>query len=85
MYTFAWEAEFGGHLFDIHIMKLDPNANDFVDSYTQGPVTVFVPRFYFYDTSDGQNRPTSDAFVVDPSSPKWQDQSQDVETPTDQR
>ena len=29
LYTIAWEAEFGGHLFDIPIIYTDPNAIDF--------------------------------------------------------
>ena len=28
----AWEAEFGGHLFDIAIIYTDPNAIDFDES-----------------------------------------------------
>ena len=44
LYTIAWEAEIGGHLFDIPIIYTDPNAIDFDDSHTQGPDTVFVPR-----------------------------------------
>ena len=35
LYTLAWEAEFGGHLCDIHFIYTDPNAIDFVESYTQ--------------------------------------------------
>ena len=58
LYTIAWEAEFGGHLFDIPIIYTDPNANDFDDSHTQGPDTVIVPRSYFHDSSNGQNRQT---------------------------
>ena len=30
LYAIAWEAEFGGHLFDIPITYTDPNAIDFV-------------------------------------------------------
>ena len=66
LYTIAWEAEFGGHLFDIPIIYTDPNAIDFDESYTQGPDTVIVPRSYSYDSSDGQNResrPLSDPSV----------------------
>ena len=63
--TIAWEAEIGGHLSDILIIYTDPNAIDFDESYTQGPDTVFVPRFYFHDSSDGQNRETCPTF--DPS------------------
>ena len=73
LYTIAWEAEFGGHLFDIPIIYTDPNAIDFDESHTQGPDTVIVPRSYFHDSSDGQNRetcPTSDPTVLHPSNPK---------------
>ena len=58
LYTIAGEAEFGGHLFDIPIIYTDPNAIDFDDSHTQGPDTVIVPRSYFHDSSNGQNRET---------------------------
>ena len=53
---------------------------------TQGPDTVIVPRSFFHDSSDGQNRETcltSDPSVVYPSNPKSHGQSQDVETTTD--
>ena len=86
MYTLAWEAEFGGHLFDIPIIYTDPSAIDFDESYTQGPDTVIVPRSYFHDASDGQNRetrPTFDPTVLLPSTPKSLCQSQDIETTTD--
>ena len=56
--TIAREAEFGRHLFDIPIINTDPNAIDFDESYTQGPLTVIVPRCYFQDSSEGQNRET---------------------------
>ena len=56
--TIAWEAEFGGHVFDIAIMYTDPNAIDFDKSHTEGPDTVIVPRSYFHDSSNGQNRET---------------------------
>ena len=56
LYTLEWEAEFGGHLSDSSVLYTDPNANDVVDSHTQGPNTVFVPRSCFHDSSDGQNR-----------------------------
>ena len=56
LYTIAWKAEFGGHLFDIPIIYTDPNAIDFDENYTQGPDTVIVPRSYFHDSSDGQNQ-----------------------------
>ena len=58
LYTIAWEAKFGGHLFDFPIIYIDPNAIDFDESHTQGPDTVIVPRSYFHDSSDGQNRET---------------------------
>ena len=85
-YTIAWEAEFGGHLFDIPIIYTDPNAIDFDDSHTQGPDTVIVPRSYFQDPSDGQNRETRP--IYDPSVPQTltptsNNQSQDIETSTD--
>ena len=84
LYTLAWEAEFGGHLFDIPIIYTDPNGIDFDESYTQGADTVIVPRSYFH-TSDGQNRencPTSDPSVVDLLRPKPHCRNQDVETST---
>ena len=83
LYTIAWEAEFGGHLFDIPIIHTDPNAIDFDDSHTQGPDTVIVPRSYFHDSSDGQNRetcPISDPPVPHSLTPKSNGQSQDIET-----
>ena len=86
IYTIAWEAEFGGHLFDIPIIYTDPNAIDFDESYTQGPYTVNLPRFYFHDSSDAQNRencPTSGASVAYPSDPKPHGQIQAIETTTD--
>ena len=78
--------EFGGHLFDIPIIYTDTNAIDFDKSYTQGPDNVVVPRSYFHDLSDGQNRetcPTSDPTVLQPSNVKSHCQSQDIETTTD--
>ena len=86
LYTIAWEAEFGGHLFDLPIICTDPNAFDFDESHTQGPDTVIVPRSYFHDSSDGQNRetrPTSDPSVPQTLIPKSDGQSQDLETTTD--
>ena len=86
LYTIAWEAEFGGHLLDIPIIYTDPNAIDFDESHTQGPDTVIVPRSYFHDSSDGQNRencPSSDPTVFYPTKPKPNGQSQDIETTTD--
>ena len=58
LYTIAWEAEFGGHLFDNLIIYTDPNAIDFDDGHTQGPDTIIVPRSNFHDSSNGQNRDT---------------------------
>ena len=86
LYTLAWEAEFSGYQFDIPIIYTDPNAIDFDESHTQGPDTVIVPRSYFHDPSDGQNRqtcPTSDPIVLHPSNPKSYGQSQDIETTAD--
>ena len=86
LYTIAWEAEFGGHLFDIPIIYTDPNAIDFDESHTQGPDTVIVPRSYFHDSSDGQNWetcPTSDPTLPQTLLPKSNGQSQDIETSTD--
>ena len=83
LYTIAWKAEFGGHLFDIPIIYTDPNAIDFDESLTQGPDTVIVPRSYFHDSSDGQNReicPISDPSVPQTLMPKSNGQSQDIET-----
>ena len=65
LYTIAWEAEFGGHLFDFPIIYTDPNATDFDESLTQGPDTVIVPRSQFHDSSNGQNRETRP--ISDPS------------------
>ena len=86
LYTIAWEAEFGGHLFDFPIIYTDPTAIDFDESHTQGPDTVIVPRSFFYDSNDGQNRetcPTSDPTVPQLSKSKMNGQSQDIETTTD--
>ena len=86
LYTIAWEAEFGGHLFDIPIIYTDPNAIDFDDSHTQGPDTVIVPRSYFHDPGDGQNRqirPISDPSVPQISTPTSNGQSQDNEATID--
>ena len=87
LYTIAWEAEFGGHLFDIPIIYTDPNAIDFDDSHTQGPDTVIVPRSYFHDSNNGQNRqtcPISDSPLPQNLTPKSNGQSQDIETTIDQ-
>ena len=83
LFTIAWEAEFGGHLFDIPIIYTDPNAIDFDDSHTQGPDTVIVPRSYFHDFHDGQNRetcPISDPSVPRTLTPTSDGQNQDIET-----
>ena len=85
-YTNAWEAEFGGHLFDIPIIYTDPNAIDSDESHTQGPDTVIVQRSFFHDSSDGQNRetrPISDPSIPQTSKSKSNGQSQDIETTTD--
>ena len=86
LYTIAWEAEFGGHRFDIPIIYTDPNAIDFDDSHTRGPDTVIVSRSYFHDSNNGQNRetyPLSDPPVPHNSTPKSNGQSQDIETTID--
>ena len=86
LYTIAWKAEFGGHLFDIPIIYTDPNAIHFDESHTQEPDTVIVPRSYFHDPSDGQNRetcPSSDPTVSHSSKPKSHGQSQNIETTAD--
>ena len=86
LYTIAWEAEFGGHLFDIPIMYTDPNAIDFDESHTQGPDTVIVPRSYFHDSSNCQNRETYPIFnpsVPQTPNPKLNGQSEDIGTTTD--
>ena len=83
LYTIAWEAEFGGHLFDFPIINTDPNAIDFDDSHTQGPDTVIVPRSSFHDSNNGQNRETCPIFdppVPHNLTPKSNGQSQDIET-----
>ena len=86
LYTIAWEAELGGHLFDIPIIYTDPNAIDFDDSHTQGPDTVIVPRSYFHDSNNGKNRetcPISDPSVPQTPKQKSNGESQDIETTTD--
>ena len=86
LYTIAWEADFGGHLFDIPIKYTDPNAIDFDDSHTQGPDTVIVPRSYFHVLSHGQNKeicPIPNPSVPQTPKPKLNGQSQDIETTTD--
>ena len=86
LYTFAWEAEFGGHLFDIPIIYTDPNAIDFDDSHTPGPDTVIVPRSYFHDSNNDQiweTCPISDPYVPQIPKSKLNDQNQDIETTTD--
>ena len=86
LYIFAWEAEFGGHLYHIPIIDTDPKGIDFDESYTQGPDTVIIPRSYFNDSSDGQNRETCPVFdptVLHPSNPKSHGQLEDLETTAD--
>ena len=86
LYTIAWEAEFGGHLFDIPIIYTDPYAIDFHDSHTLGPDKIFVPLSYFHDSHDGQNRetcPTFDPPTPQNLTPKSNGQSQDIETTID--
>ena len=81
LYTIAWEAEFGGHLFDIPIIYTDPNAIDFDESHTQGPDAVTVPRSYFHDSRNGQNREVrtiSDPSVPRTLMPKSNGQIQDI-------
>ena len=50
--TLEWDAEFGGHPFDIYT---DPNANNFDENHTQGPDTAIALRSSFHDSSDGRN------------------------------
>ena len=86
LYTIEWDAEFGGHLFDIPIIYTDPNAIHFDESYTQAPDTVIVPRSYLHNSNDSQNRetcPTFDPSILQLSNPKSRGQSQDIETTTD--
>ena len=86
LYTIAGETEFYGHLFDIPIIYTDPNAIDFDDSHTQGPDTIIVPRSYFHDSNNGQNRETchiSDSLVPQNLTPTSNAQSQDIETTID--
>ena len=83
LYTSAWEADFGGHLFGVTIIHTDPNAIDFDDSHTQGPDTIIVPRSYFHDSHDGQKRetcPTFDPPTLQSLTPKPNGQSQHIET-----
>ena len=49
LYTIAWEAEFGGHLFDILIIYTDPIAIDFDDSHKSytGTRYCYCPTFLF--------------------------------------
>ena len=86
LYTIAWEAEFVGNLFDIPITYTDLNTIEFDDSHTQGPDTVIVPRSYFHDSSNGQNRetcPIFDQHVPQNLTPKSNGQSQEIETTID--
>ena len=39
-YTLAWELNFGTHLFEIPIKYADPNASDFDENHTQGPILL---------------------------------------------
>ena len=76
----------GGHLFDVPIIYTDPNTIDFDESHTPGPDTVIVPRPYFHDSSNGQNRepcPIFDPTLPQNSTPKLNGHSQDIETTTD--
>ena len=86
LYTIAWKAEFGGHLFDIPIIYTDPNAIDSGDSHTQGPDTAIVPRSYLHDSNNGQNSvtyPISNPPVPEMLTSKSNGQSQDIETTID--
>ena len=86
LYTIAWKADFGGHLIDIPIIYVDPNAIDFDENYTQGPDAVIVSRSYFHDSRHGRNWetcPTSIPSVVHLSNSKSHGQNQDIETTTD--
>ena len=86
LHSLAWETELGGHLFEIPIIYTDPRAIDFDESHTQGPDIGIVPRSYFHDSSDGQNRetgPTFDPSSVHPSNPKSHGQSRDIDTARD--
>ena len=47
LYTLAWEAEFGGQLFDFFLLYTEPNAREIDESHTQGPDTGIVPRSFF--------------------------------------
>ena len=40
LYTIAWEAEFGGHLFYIPIIYTESNAIDFDENYTQDQILL---------------------------------------------
>ena len=85
LYTIAWEAEFGGHLFDNPIIYTDPNAIGFDDSHTKGPDTVIVPHSFFHDSSHGQNRencPIPNPSLPQTPKPKLNGQSEDIETTT---
>ena len=86
LYIISWEAEFGGHLFDIPIIYTDSNTIGFDESHIQGPDTVIVPRSYFHDSNDGQNRETCPIFgpsVPQTLIPKSNGQSQDIEITID--
>ena len=48
LYKIAWEAEFGGHLFDIPIIYTVPNAIEFDESYIHtGTRYRYCPTFLF--------------------------------------
>ena len=88
IYTLAWEAKFGGHLFDLLVIYKDPNASDFGAIHTQGRDSVIVLHSAFHDLSDGQNRelcPASGPSTVHPSNPQSHGQNQDLETAADLR
>ena len=64
-----------------------PDAFEFDESHTQGPDTITVPRSYFHDSNNGQNReirPISNPSVPQISTPTSKGQSQDNETTIDQ-
>ena len=86
IYSIAWKAEYGGHLFDIPIKNTDPNDFDIDESYPHGPDTPIVPRSFFHDSNDGQNRNTcftSNPPVLQISKSKSVGQTQDIETTAD--
>ena len=56
LYTHAWETEFAGHMFDNPIIQYDPNVSDIDENHTLGPDTVIVPRSFFPELNDDQDR-----------------------------